>query len=113
LFPTPRSTTFFVSNVGTALGYGGVHRTFAQLTTAIGLRTPTRRPRIHELRHSFAVRTLIQWHRSGVDIGTLMVGLSTYLGHVNPAGTYWYLSAAPELMELAAARLDGRFGAPR
>lgn len=113
LFPTPRSTTFFVSNVGTALGYGGVHRTFAQLTTAIGLRTPTRRPRIHELRHSFAVRTLIQWHRSGVDIGTLMMGLSTYLGHVNPAGTYWYLSAAPELMELAAARLDGRFGAPR
>ena len=56
--------------------------------------------------HSFAVRTLIQWHRSGVDVDAAMPRLSTYLGHIAPADTYWYLSAVPELMELAAQRLD-------
>jgi integrase len=111
LCPSPRSATFFVSSVGTALTRTGVHRTFVQLTTAMGLRTPTSRPRIHDLRHSFAVRTLIEWHRSGIDAGSRVAVLSTYLGHINPAGTYWYLTAAPELMELAAARLDRRFGA--
>ena len=104
----PRSATFFVSGVGTALGYARVLTTFIELTTAIGLRTATARPRIHDLRHSFAVRTLINWHRSGTDIQSCMAVLSNYLGHVNPSGTYWYLSAAPELMELAAARLDSR-----
>jgi integrase len=108
--PTPRSTTFFLSSVGTALDHVCVHKTFVQLTTAMGLRTATSRPRIHDLRHSFAVRTLIEWHRSGIDAESRMGVLSTYLGHVNPSGTYWYLSAAPELMELAAARLDERFG---
>jgi len=87
-----------------------VHVTFNQITTALGLRSPTVRPRLHDLRHSWAVQTLIGWQRSGADVGAQMAALSTYLGHVNPAGTYWYLSAAPELMELAAARLDGRFG---
>ena len=105
LCPNPRSATLFVSSVGTALAYNGVHKTFVELTTAIGLRTATARPRIHDLRHSFAVRTLIAWHRSGLDVDARMVVLSNYLGHVNPSGTYWYLSASPELMELAAARL--------
>jgi integrase/recombinase XerD len=113
LCPTPRSRTFFLSSVGTALLAGGVHHTFNQITTALGLRTATVRPRLHDLRHSFAIHTLIDWQRSGADVGARMAALSTYLGHVNPAGTYWYLSAAPELMELAAARLDRRFGGPR
>jgi integrase len=113
LCPQPRSTTFFVSSVGTALRDHAVHRTFNQLTTALGLRTATTRPRIHDLRHSFAVRTLINWHRAEVDIESRMSVLSTYLGHINPAGTYWYLSASPELMGLAAARLDDRYGARR
>lgn len=113
LCPTPRSTRFFLSSVGTALRAEGVHLTFNQLTTAIGLRTATARPRVHDLRHSFAVQTLIDWHRSGVDMQGRMAVLSGYLGHVNPAGTYWYLSATPELMELAAARLDDRYGTPR
>lgn len=113
LCPAPRSTTFFLSSAGSALGYGGVHRTFVELSTAIGLRTATVRPRIHDLRHGFAVRTLVNWHRSGTDVEGRMAVLSNYLGHVNPAGTYWYLSASPELMELAAARLDGRSGARR
>jgi integrase/recombinase XerD len=59
------------------------------------------------------VRTLIDWHRAGLDIDSRMPVLSTYLGHVNPAGTYWYLSASPELMALAAARLNDRYGARR
>ncbi len=109
-FPVSRANTFFVSSVGTALSRDAVNTTFVELTTAIGLRTPTTRPRIHDLRHSFAVRTLIAWHHSGVNAESRMPLLSTYLGHVNPAGTYWYLSAAPELMELAAARVDARFG---
>jgi len=110
LCPHPRSGTFFLSSVGTALLAGGVQHTFNQITTALGLRSATVRPRLHDLRHSWAVHTLIGWQRSGADVGAQMAALSTYLGHVNPAGTYWYLSAAPELMALAAARLDGRFG---
>ena len=111
LCPAPRAPRFFVSSVGTALAAHGVQRAFNQLTTALGLRTPTTRPRIHDLRHSFAVRTLVDWHRAGVDAAGRMAVLSTYLGHVNPAGTYWYLSAAPELMALAARRLGDRSGA--
>jgi hypothetical protein len=66
-----------------------------------------------DLRHSLAVRTLIGWLRDGQDVAARMSVLSSYLGHVNPAGTYWYFSAAPELMDLAAARLNDRLGAPR
>jgi len=72
-----------------------------------------RRRHKHDLRHSFAVKTLIDWHRCGVDVGARMAVLSTYMGHVCPASTYWYLSAAPELMELAARRLEGMFGVGR
>jgi len=95
---------------GRALTPDSVRTAFIQLTTELGLRTAASKPRLHDLRHSFAVHTLIEWHRSGADCESRMASLSTYLGHVNPVGTYWYLSAAPELMELAATRLDGRFG---
>lgn len=105
LCPAPRAGTFFLSSVGTTLLANGVQLTFAQLTRALGLRTATVRPRLHDLRHSFAVQTLIDWHRGDADVEADLAVLSTYLGHVNPAGTYWYLSAAPELTELAAARL--------
>jgi integrase/recombinase XerD len=110
LIPTPRTRAFFVTGTGAPLRYSGVHATFVDLTTALGLRTTSVRPRIHDLRHSFAVRTLVDWHRAGIDVGARMAVLSTYLGHVHPGGTYWYLSAAPELMELAAARLDTHVG---
>jgi len=90
-----------------------VRSTFIDLTTGIGLRTATVRPRVHDLRHTFAVRTLIDWHRSGVDIDGRLPVLSTYLGHVNPAGTYWYLSAVPELMQLVAERLVAGFEVPQ
>ena len=68
------------------------------------------RPRVHDLWHTFAVHTLIDWQREGADIPALLPVLSTYLGHVEPANTYWYLSATPKLMQLAAARLEQHFG---
>lgn len=111
LCPAPRTAAFFLSHAGTTLRVTGVDTTFNNITTGIGLRTATVKPRIHDLRHTFAVQTLIDWHRTGADIGASVPVLSTYLGHVSPAGTYWYLSAAPELMALAAERLDRRFGA--
>ena len=104
------SRAFFVPSKATVLATGSVQAAFNRLTTQIGLRTESVRPRIHDLRHTFAVRTLIEWLRAGIDVGAGIPALSTYLGHVNPAGTYWYLQASPELMELAAIRLDGRFG---
>ena len=113
LCPAPRSPTFFLSSIGTALTRSGVAQTLRQLTTSMGIRTDTVHPRAHDLRHSFAVRTLIRWHRSGVHIDAVMPQLSTYLGHIAPADTYWYLSAAPELMELTAQRLDLTSGGQR
>jgi len=87
--------------------------TFREIMTRIGVRTQEVRPRIHDLRHRFAVQTLIGWQRSGVNIDEHIATLSTYLGHVSPADTYWYLSASPELMALAAERVDARFGGVR
>jgi integrase len=109
--PHPRSRAFFLSATGTAIGRGEVSKTLRKITTAIGLRTATVHPRTHDLRHSFAVRRLVDWQRSGVQIDERIGALSTYLGHVSPAETYWYLTATPELMGLAADRLDQRFGA--
>lgn len=101
-----RADTFFVCSTAGPLRYTSVHTAFLQVTTAIGLRTATVKPRIHDIRHTVAVRCLLDWYRSGVDVASRIAVLSTYLGHVSPAGTYWYLSAVPELMELAAQRLD-------
>lgn len=102
-----RTDTFFVSSVGTALRYNAVHATFVSLLASAGLPTATStRPRIHDLRHSLAVNTLIGWQRDGLDVASRLPVLSTYLGHVSPASTYWYLTAVPELMQLAAVRLE-------
>jgi len=109
----PTTAAFFLTATGTAVTPGPLRTTFNQLTTALGLRTDTVQPRIHDLRHSFAVHTLIDWQRSGADIAALLPRLSTYLGHVNPAGTYWYLQAVPELMGLAATQLQARFPTPK
>ena len=105
--PSPRrSETFFVSTTGTALRYSSVREAFIEITTTIGLRTAMVLPRVHDLRHAFTVSCLLDWYRSGVDVAAMMPVLSTYLGHVNPASTYWYLTATPELMGLAAQRLQ-------
>jgi integrase/recombinase XerD len=113
LCPRPRSRAFFLCSIGTTLTRTGVDKTLRQITTDLVLRTPTVHPRVHDLRHRFAVDTLIRWHRARVNIDEHIAVLSTYLGHVAPADTYWYLSATPELMGLAAERLDRRFGGQR
>jgi integrase/recombinase XerD len=84
LCPRPRSTTFFISSAGTALDRSGVGKTLRQITTALGLRSQTVHPRAKDLRHAFAVRTLIDWQRSD-DVAPRIATLSTYLGHVSPA----------------------------
>jgi integrase/recombinase XerD len=108
LCPQPRSQAFFVSSVGTTLIPQAVLQAFHRLAVRTGLRTETKRPRVHDLRHSFAVRALVSCYDSGIDVEARMVALSTYLGHVNPVSSYWYLSASPELIELVAGRLDDR-----
>lgn len=113
LCPTPRSAALFITAAGTRLGRSDVAKTLRQLTTTMGLRTETVHPTAHQLRHSFAVRTMIDWHRSGVRVDDHIATLSTYLGHISPADTYWYLSASPELMALAAERLAAHTGATR
>lgn len=103
----------FVSTTGTRLRYGPAQRTFARLLDLTGLepRSARCRPRLHDLRHSFAVATLLDGYREGGEVEGRLAALSTYLGHSDPASTYWYLSAAPELMELAAHRLELHLGA--
>ncbi len=88
--------------------YCNFHLGFKELVQRAGVEARSRscRPRPHDLRHAFAVRTLIGWYRTGVDVEANLPKLSTYLGHVLPANTYWYLSAAPELLALAAQRLE-------
>ncbi len=110
--PNPACATFFVSAGGNPLNPRTVSGTQRMLITAAGLqpRGPRCHPRTHDLRHSFAVHTLIGWYRDGVDVDARMPLLSQVLGHVNPAHTYWYLQAAPELLALAAARLAPAFG---
>jgi len=109
LVPTPSSPTFFVSRKGTPVIYTDFGEKFRKLVRASGVGTASPLPaRVHDLRHSFAVNTLIRWYRDGEDVGALLPRLSTYLGHLSPGYTYWYLSAAPELLGLAAARLERR-----
>jgi integrase len=107
-FPKPTSSAFFVSAAGTRVLYCNFHLGFQDLVSRAGIQARSRscRPRPHDLRHAFAVRTLIGWHRAGIDVEANMAKLSTYMGHVLPANTYWYLSAAPELLALAAQRLE-------
>lgn len=100
--------TFFVSGRGTQLDGAEVRRTFYCLSRQIGLRgaCDSHGPRLHDFRHRFAVETLVHWYRSGQDVERRLPILSTYLGHVHVADTYWYLTACPELMGLAVKRFE-------
>jgi integrase/recombinase XerD len=101
---------FFVTGSGTRLTDCGARYNFARACQQIGLREQQRYcrhgrgPRIHDLRHSFAVRTMINWYRAGKDPAREMIRLTTYLGHTDPDNTFWYLEAVPELLDLAMAR---------
>lgn len=104
---------FFALGARGRLSYSPVRVAFRALTVALGLCTAEVRPRVHDLRHSFVVRTLLNWHRAGLDIGGRLALLSNYLGHTSIEGTYWYFSAVPELMELALSHTEVRMGAPK
>jgi len=108
LFPRPVTDAFFLSDRGTRLTPYSVRWTFVRLSRLTGLRGPydSHGPRLHDLRHSFAVTTLLQWYRSGQDVNQRLPELATYLGHAHVNDTYWYLTAVPELLQLAARRLD-------
>lgn len=103
----------FVQETGERVSDCSARYNFASICQRIGLRAPERfgrhghGPRIHDLRHSFAARTIISWYRDGKDAGREMIKLSTYLGHSDPDHTYWYLEAVPELLDLAARRVSG------
>lgn len=102
-----KDPSFFVSLTRKRLSYAVVSQTFRQLVDNAGVGTDAPSPpRLHDLRHTFAIRTLLSWYRSDEDVQAKIPSLSTYLGHREPASTYWYLSAAPELLALAAARQD-------
>lgn len=108
LCPRPAQASLFISTVGTRLAGRRVRAVFAGLVERAGLepRFGSGPPTIHDLRHSFAVATLLDWYRDGSDVAAKTPLLSAYLGHVSPASTYWYLQATPELLGLAAQRLE-------
>jgi integrase len=104
----PSTPAFFVSARGRRMGREELNRTFMKLVCEVGLdgRGARARPRPHDFRHAFAVNTLLGWYHAGEDIDRRMPLLSTYLGHVDPASTYWYLEAVPELLEMVSRRLE-------
>jgi len=106
LLPRRRGPAFFVSGVGARVRHQNFHHVFIRLVQLIGAGAGRSRPRIHDLRHTFAMRVLRDWYRSGLDAERRLPSLSTYLGHVSPTSTYWYLTATPELLTLAGKRLE-------
>jgi integrase/recombinase XerD len=108
LCPAPATASLLVSATGARLCHATIQPVFRHLVrqAGIGKNAPRARPVIHGLRHSFAVKTLLGWYQDGQDVQARMPALSTYLGHAGPAATYWYLSATPDLLALAAGRLE-------
>jgi len=113
LYPRPLTARFFLSNQGRPLTDCMVRWTFVKLSRQIGLRKVGNSfgPRLHDLRHRFAVTTLLRWYQTGVDVEQRLPMLSTYLGHTHVTDTYWYLSAIPELLALTKDRLEKRWEA--
>jgi integrase/recombinase XerD len=89
--------------------YDNIYRRFRRLSNVFPDQLGRRRPRLHDLRHRFAVKTLLNWYHDGIDVQRWLPVLSTYLGHVEVRDTYWYISACPELMDAARQRLESRW----
>ena len=106
--PMLQDGPFLASDRGTTLAKRTVHWVFAQLRTQLGwtARGGHAAPRIHDLRHTFICRRVRLWHEHGADIDNAMVALSTYVGHAKVSDTYWYLTAAPDLMSVAGRRFE-------
>lgn len=107
LCPDPKAPSFFVSLRRDRLDRHSVQAAFRGLcvATGVGAGAPFP-PRLHDLRHTMAVRTLLSWYRDEVDVHARLPALSTYLGHRSPRDTYYYLSAAPELLACASGMLE-------
>jgi integrase len=103
-----RSKFFFYTDRAPVLKRAAVEKTFSRLRDRLGWAANgrTRRPRIHDLRHTFAVRRLLRWYEEGVEVNQKILALATYLGHAKVTDTYWYLSAVPELMAVTAQRFE-------
>ena len=97
---------FFVSERPGEIRYQSIRRTFVSLVRRLGLGVGKQHLRLHDLRHTFAVRRLLAWYREGADVRARLPELSVYLGHLRPEDTFWYLSAVPELLGLAAQRFE-------
>lgn len=106
----PKSNSFFVSERGVRMTAKFVGKKYLVLARQAGIRSPKGSvgPRLHDLRHRFAIRTMLSWYQTGVDVERNLPVLSTYLGHTNTANTYWYLSSVPELLCLMTERLDNK-----
>ena len=106
-FPEARSESFFVSSIGRCLDSSSLGAVFRTVLSLAGLptRTAQGKPRLRDFRHSFAVQTLLEWYMDEIEVASRLPILSTYLGHVSPTSTYWYLSASPELLAAAVQRL--------
>jgi integrase len=107
-FPEPSTPAFFIGARGRRVPRGELNRTFTQLVGEVGLegRGARARPRPHDLRHALAVNTLVDWFEAGENIDRRLPLLSAFLGHVDPASTFWYLEAVPELLQLISRRLE-------
>lgn len=101
--PSP-TAAFFVGARGMPLLYTTIRAVFLSLRRALGWEQLDPRPRIHDLRHTFACRRLREWYAAGVDVAPLVASLATYLGHAHVTDTYWYLTASPDLLAQAAGR---------
>jgi integrase/recombinase XerD len=110
--PDPAVPSFFVNIKGTRLDYNRVQPVFARLCRQVGLvaRSECCRPRIHDLRHRFAITTLLNWYRCGADVEVMLPLLSTFMGHTEPKWTYWYLTATPELLAIVGERVEAVLG---
>ena len=107
LRPHRRCPAFFLSSTGTRVIHQNFQHVFLRLLARTGLdRAHGRRPRIHDFRHTFAMTIVRDWHRAGADVERRLPLLSTYLGHVSPSTTYWYLTATPELLAAAGERAE-------
>jgi len=115
LCPRPATDAFIVSSYGTRLNHVSVSKAMTKVAATAGIGPgPGGAPlRLYDLRHTFAVTTLARWYEQGLDVAHLLPSLSTYLGHISPAATYWYLHACPQLMTAAAGRLESTWSHSR
>ena len=115
LLPAPACPALLVSARGCRLLRQTVHATFRELVQAAGLHVTSSasRPRLFDLRHTFAVSAMLDAYRSGADPAAVLPVLATWMGHADPNDTYWYLTGTAELLAAATQRLQARDAQPK